>query len=473
MRGLSTFMPIYNEDRVAIAVTPEMLRKNDRPGPRYTSYPTAPMWRESFGSSAYRQALKKASLTPDDPLALYIHIPFCQERCAFCGCNVIIGRKEGLADTYLDYVEKELSMLATGLGNRRGLAQMHWGGGTPTFLDLDQIQRLHNAVSAHFAFLPEAEVALEMDPRVTTEAQVGLLRDLGFNRVSMGVQDLDPEVQCAIHRNQTEEQTRHLFGVCRQAGFTGINIDLVYGLPSQRPERWKDTVQKILDIRPDRLALYSYAYLPDRLRNQKHIEPSELPDTETKYALFAEAREGFVKGGYVAIGMDHFAMPHDELCQAVEQRRLYRNFMGYTVTHAPDMVAVGTSAIGEVGGCFAQNEKKLSRYYEAIDEGEFPTACGCELTDDDRIRAWVIRELMCNFHIDFAAFESRFGVAFESYFERERESLAGFEQDRMIAATDAAVDVLPLGQIFVRNIAMAFDAYLKRPDSPVRYSRTV
>jgi len=459
--------------REPVVVTPEMLRRHDRPGPRYTSYPTAPMWSESFGSNEYRQALQRAAHNTDSPLALYIHIPFCQERCAFCGCNVIIGRKEGLADDYLAYLERELAMLAENLGNRRTLAQMHWGGGTPTFLDVAQIRRLFSAVSQQFTFAQDAELALEMDPRVTTQEQVTVLRELGFNRVSMGVQDLDPEVQCAIHRNQTEAQTRALFEMCRNAGFSGINIDLIYGLPEQRPDRWHDTIEKILDIRPDRLALYSYAYLPDRLRNQKHIDPEQLPDATAKYALFAEAREGLVNGGYVAIGMDHFALPHDELCLAVEQRRLYRNFMGYTVTHAPDMVAVGTSAIGEVGGCFAQNEKKLSRYYAAIEAGDFPIACGCELSDDDRIRAWVIRELMCNFHIDYAAFEKRFGTAFDAYFETEQSALAAFEEEGMIQRTETALDVLPLGQVFVRNIAMAFDAYLKAPTSTVRYSRTV
>ncbi|MCC6698583.1 MAG: oxygen-independent coproporphyrinogen III oxidase [Candidatus Hydrogenedentes bacterium] len=464
-----------NEDSTAesISVTPELLRRYDRPGPRYTSYPTAPVWREDFGDAEYRQALAEAASRPGEPLSVYIHIPFCQERCAFCGCNVIISKKEGVADIYLQHVQKELEMASRALGERRTVRQLHWGGGTPTFLHLDQIQDLFEAIRSRFTIAPDAEIALEMDPRVTTHEQVQLLRSLGFNRVSMGVQDLDPEVQCEIHRFQNEEQTRRLFGWCRDAGFSGINMDLIYGLPGQKPERWSETLDKVIDIGPDRLAVYSYAYLPDKLHNQRHIETGKLPSADMKATLLTNARARFTQAGYRAIGMDHFAKPHDELALAMDQRRLRRNFMGYTVVPATDMLGIGTSAIGEIGGCYAQNEKKLSRYYEALSQDRFATACGCVLTIDDRIRSWVIREIMCNFFLDHSELVSRFGVSYDEYFAEEEKTLAALYDDGFVVREDNALRVLPLGQIFVRNIAMVFDAYLKKSQAKQQFSRTV
>jgi oxygen-independent coproporphyrinogen-3 oxidase len=457
----------------SIRVTPELLRRYDRPGPRYTSYPTAPVWRDDFGDAEYRNALAEAASRADEPLSVYIHVPFCQERCAFCGCNVIISKKEGVADIYLDHVEKELSMAAAALGDRRDVRQMHWGGGTPTFLHLDQIERLYGRVRDRFAIAPNAEIALEMDPRVTTPEQVELLRKLGFNRASMGVQDLDPTVQCEIHRFQTEDQTRSLFDICREAGFDGINMDLIYGLPGQSIEGWSDTIDKVIDIGPDRLAVYSYAYLPDKLHNQRHIDTAKLPDADHKVELFTIAREKFTAAGYRAIGMDHFAKPQDELSVAMDQRRLRRNFMGYTVVPATDMLGIGTSAIGEIGGCYAQNEKKLSRYYQSLDAGKFATSCGFALTKDDSIRSHVIRELMCNFYLDFADLQSRFGVVYGDYFAEEDAALAPLYEDDFVARENGALRVLPLGQIFIRNIAMVFDAHLKKAAAKTQFSRTV
>ena len=452
-------------------VTPELLQRYDRPGPRYTSYPTAPVWKEDFGDSEYREALRRAAHPHDAPLSVYVHIPFCHERCAFCGCNVIIGRKEGLADAYLDYVAREIRMASEALGGRRRVLQIHWGGGTPTFLEPAQLRRLFETIGSSFEIEPSAELALEMDPRVTSQEQIALLRELGFNRISMGVQDLDPQVQCEIHRNQTEEQTRRLFAWCREAGFGGINFDLIYGLPGQELDRWEVTIRKVIDIAPDRIAVYSYAYLPERLRNQRHIDVDKLPKAELKFELFAAARRLFLEAGYSAIGMDHFAKPHDELAVAMRERRLHRNFMGYTVVPAPDMLGFGTSAIGEIGGCFAQNEKKLSRYYQSIDAGHFPTACGIALTPDDLVRKWVIKQLMCNFYLDFRELESQFGVTFGSYFAAEDEALRAGLDDGFVVWEEAALRVLPLGQAFIRNIAMIFDAYL--PKVKTQFSRTV
>lgn len=454
-------------------VTPGLLARYDRPGPRYTSYPTAPVWSDAFGDEDYRAALGEAARRESEPLSLYVHIPFCHERCAFCGCNVIISKKEGVEDRYLDYVSAELEMVSRALGKRRRLSQLHWGGGTPTFLGAEAINRLFRAITKWFEIEPGAELALEVDPRVTTREQIELLRGLGFNRVSMGVQDLDPDVQCEIHRYQTEEQTRRMMSWCRETGFGGINMDLIYGLPGQRLDRWNETIRKCIEIRPDRLAVYSYAYLPDRLRNQRHIDATKLPDTQLKYQLFASARALFLAAGYRAIGMDHFALPTDELAHALAEGRLYRNFMGYTVVPATDLIGVGVSAIGETAGCFAQNEKKLSRYYEALDAGKFATACGCRLTDDDKVRAWVIRQIMCNLFVDKAEFARRFGRDFDAYFQHEQEDLRRLEADEFVVASRDVLRVLPVGQVFLRNVAMVFDAYLNRSPVPHAFSRTV
>lgn len=455
-----------------IEITPELLAKYDRPGPRYTSYPTAPEWREDFTGVEYRLALEKAANRPDDPLSLYVHIPFCYERCAFCGCNVIIGGKEGVENKYLDYVDKELGLVSQIL-HRRHLKQLHWGGGTPTFLDAEQMTRLFDAIAGRFIIDSDAEVAIEVDPRVTTRDHVQTLQKLGFNRISMGVQDLDPEVQCAIHRFQTEEQTSNMFDLSREAGIQSINVDLVYGLPGQRADTWWRTITRIIELRPERIATYSYAHLPDKLRNQKHIDEALLPRGADKYELFAIARRLFLSAGYRPIGMDHFAAPEDELSLAIEQRRLRRNFMGYTVAPATEALALGISAISEIGGVYAQNEKKLSTYYAALDAGRLPTLAGCVLMEDDRIRAWMIQQLMCNFYVDVEELSRRFGIEYEQYFTAEEDALAEYYDQRFLTKDGRNLTVLPLGQAFIRNLAMVFDTYLRQPTAHRNFSRTV
>lgn len=458
----------------AFDVTRDLLVRYDRPGPRYTSYPTVPAWSESFSEADYRACLGRAASKSGEPLSLYVHIPFCEKRCAFCGCNSIATEKREVADKYLDHVDIELRMLSEALAATRPLKQLHWGGGTPTYLSTGQLSRLFTAVSERFEISADAELALEVDPRVTTPGQIALLRQLGFNRISMGVQDLDEQVQCAIGRNQTEEQTRALVRVCREAGFEGLNMDLVYGLPGQTLSSWSVTIPKIIEMQPDRLAVYSCAYLPDKMHNQRKLDASKMPAGPEKYALFAAARQMFTGAGYRAIGMDHFALPHDELTHAMDERRLHRNFMGYTIVPSSDMVACGISAIGEVGGGYAQNEKKLSRYYNALKEGRFATALGCRLSRDDEIRRWTIRELMCNFYLDFSELKRRYGIVFDEYFSGEREALEEFRSEGFVEWTDVCLTVLPMGQVFVRNIAMVFDAYLKGKEAQsARFSRTV
>ncbi|NUM54787.1 MAG: oxygen-independent coproporphyrinogen III oxidase [Candidatus Hydrogenedentes bacterium] len=452
-------------------VSAELLIRYDKPGPRYTSYPTAPAWSDSFGDADYRTALGAASRS-DASLSLYVHIPFCSHRCAFCGCNVIISKSMTVVDKYLQYLDQELEMAASALGNRRSVNQLHWGGGTPTFLTIAQMHTLFESITKRFIIEPGAEIAIEADPRVTTAEQIDTLRTLGFNRVSMGVQDLDAEVQAAIDRNQTGEQTTQLVELCRDANMQSVNIDLVYGLPKQTLDSWSQTLDSVIALRPDRLAVYSYAHLPDSQHNQRKINADDLPRGAAKYELLAAARWKFVQAGYRAIGMDHFALPDDELSVAVSERRLSRNFMGYTVKQAPDMIGFGTSAIGDIGGALAQNEKKLSRYFQALDGGRFATARGCHLTRDDQIRAWVIREITCNFHLDFAELKDRWGVDFASYFAAERRDLAPLCDDGFVTVDDTGVSVVSLGQVFVRNVAMVFDAYLRRGMQHA-FSRTV
>lgn len=456
-----------------IDVTPELLIRHDKPGPRYTSYPTAPEWHDGFGEADYRRALTDASRRPDEPLSAYVHIPFCHERCIYCGCNVVVTEKAGVADVYLDYLDRELGLASEALGDRKRVAQLHWGGGTPTYLDVKQIRRLFKSIARNFRLDAGAEIALEVDPRVTTREQLFALRDLGFNRVSMGVQDLDLAVQRAITRYQTEADTVGVYEWSREAGFEGINFDLVYGLPYQSSESWQDTVKSVIRLRPDRLAVYSYAHVPWIRPHQKWIPEEALPLGRDKYELFATARRLLLAAGYQAIGMDHFALPQDELAAAKSSRRLHRNFMGYTVVPAAEMIGFGTSSIGEIGGCYAQNHVKLSRYYEALDLGCLPTARGFALTDDDLIRRFVIRRLMCDFYVDTAQIESRFGIRFDEYFTEEESRLQEFYDSGFVTRENGNLQVLPLGQVFIRNVAMVFDAYLRKPQGHKQFSRTV
>lgn len=458
-------------------VTLELLKKYDKPGPRYTSYPTAVEFNESFGPKEYAAALARADRNAADPVSFYVHLPFCRKRCTFCGCHVVITRNDDVSSKYLGYLHREIDLLAEHLPRRRTISQYHWGGGTPTYIRPAEMAALHERVSRHFDIDPNGEIAIEVDPRVTTREQVDLLRELGFNRVSMGVQDFDPEVQEAVHRDQTEAQTRTLYEYCREKGFHSVNLDLIYGLPKQNLEKFSRTIRVVNELRPDRIALYSYAHVPWVRAQQKWIKPEELPSPEAKLQLFCVAREMFLDAGYVAIGMDHFALPDDELATAIRSRTLHRNFMGYTVKKGSDMVAVGVSGIGDVQSTFAQNEKKLARYYDALDAGRFPVERGYALDRDDQIRREVISRIMCNFWLDRGEIESRFGIDFGEYFETEIRELAGPEgpvSHGFLEIRPDHLEVLGNGRLFVRNVAMVFDRYLrtKHKDKPI-FSRTV
>jgi oxygen-independent coproporphyrinogen-3 oxidase len=470
-------MAIHETISSAGSATAALLRQYDRPGPRYTSYPTAVEFSDTFDAAAYCGRLEAAASAEREPLSLYVHLPFCQARCAYCGCMVIVTQKREVVARYLDYLERELAMIAGRLGNRRRVVQHHWGGGTPTYFDAAQLRRLDAVVSRHFDLDADAEKAIEVDPRVTTPEQLIVLRSLGFNRLSFGVQDFTPEVQTAIHRHQTEQQTRDLYDCARSLGFESINFDLIYGLPRQELDSFRLTLQSVVAMRPDRVAVYSYAHVPWLRPHQKQIDAGALPDAALKFELIAAAIETLVAGGYAAIGMDHFALPGDELARAAASRRLHRNFMGYTTRPAPDMLGAGASAIGDVRGAFAQNVKKLSEYYAAIDAGRFPIERGYALSRDDLIRREVITDLMCNMYVDRAAVGRRFGIDFEEYFARELGELAagsGPIADGFLTVTPDCLEVTPRGRLFVRNICMTFDRYLPaRQEGRPAFSRTI
>lgn len=461
-------------ERVApYGITPGLLEKYDRPGPRYTSYPTAPEWREDFTVPAYERKLAETGRAADQPLSLYVHIPFCEARCWFCGCNVVITHKDDAVDTYLDSVEIETARTAQLLGPRRQVIQLHWGGGTPTYLTPAQLERLFSILTSRFEILPAAEVGIEVDPRVTTFEQIKLLRQLGFNRLSMGVQDFDPKVQEAVHRLQPFEQTQALFDFSRQAGFSSINIDLIYGLPHQTPESFRQTLKQVGLLRPDRLAVYSYAHVPWLKAHQKLIPESALPKKAGKLALFLAAAEELFAAGYLQIGMDHFARPQDELSKALGARKLHRNFMGYTTMPEVDLVGLGVSAIGNLSGAYAQNEVKINSYHSSLARNRLAVQRGFELEKDDLIRRWLIRSIMCLFSVSFSDLKKEFGVEYSNYFSWEDSQLGGLAEDGLLVRRPDGLEVTPLGRFFVRNIAMTFDRYLRQPkDKPV-FSRTV
>jgi oxygen-independent coproporphyrinogen-3 oxidase len=446
-------------------VTDELVRRHDVPAPRYTSYPTHPAWQTSFTGDDLARKLTEAGTREAEPLSLYVHLPFCRSLCSFCGCNVVVAKDSARANPYIEHVDRELALVADRLGSRRRVSQLHWGGGTPTFLDDDQIGALWQSITTRFEIAGDAEVAIEVNPDITTASQLELLRRLGFNRLSMGVQDLDPLVQEAIGRVQSFEQTSDLLGRARSLGFSGINLDLIYGLPRQTPASWERTLGQILAMRPDRLAVYSFAFLPDARTNQRAIPVESVPVGSAKLSLFKQAYEAFVGAGYRPIGMDHFALPEDELSRAQAARTLSRNFQGYTVKAAGDTVAVGATAISDVSGAYAQNVRPLGRYYKAVEEGRFATERGIELSDDDRRRRGLITQLMCNFWVDL-------GPDAGTHFERELDALREHERGGLLTIRGNEVELTPLGRIFVRNVASVFDTYLRTGSRPV-FSRAI
>ena len=444
-------------------ITEELVRRYDIPAPRYTSYPTAPAWSTEVSGGALARALEAADARPA-PLSLYVHIPFCRERCSFCGCNVVIARQQKTADRYLEALERELDTVAARLPRRRTLSQIHWGGGTPTFLDQRQLARLWRSITARFAVLPGAEVSVEVNPEVTSLDQLTLLRELGFNRLSLGVQDVDPAVQAAIRRNQPIEVTSQMLHHARKLGFRGINFDLIYGLPLQTPASWAHTLEQILELRPDRAAVYGFAFLPDMKPHQKRLAVYGIPAGAQKLQLFRQAYDAFTGAGYQPIGMDHFALPDDELGLAQARRALTRNFQGYTVQAATEVIAVGATGISDIGGVFAQNVHSVPLYQETALLGELCTERGFVLSAEDKRRRDVISQLMCNFFVDL-------GEGAQEHFGNELLQLRELELQGLLTLDGAQVELTALGRIFVRNVASVFDQYL-RP-AGAQFSRAV
>ena len=452
----------------------ELIARYDRPGPRYTSYPTANEFHEGVGEGDLRAALR--ALPADGRLSLYVHIPFCEERCLYCACNVIATKQRDVAEAYLAHLLQEIAMAADCLGlPRRGVDQLHLGGGTPTYFSSAQLRRLVEAIRSRFEIAADAELAIEIDPRVTSHAQIATLQELGFRRFSMGVQDFDLGVQAAIGRIQSVAQTETVVRACRSAAGASVNIDLIYGLPRQTLASFAATLEEVIRIRPERLAIYGFAYLPWLRKQQLQMPVEEMPTSEARLALLELARERLFAAGYAAIGIDHFALPEDELIVAQRDGRLSRNFMGYTVRRAPQLLAFGVSAISEFPAVYVQNTKKLSAYGAALDAGRLPVEKGVALSDDDDRRRWVIRELMCNFRVSAARYREQFGgPAFEVAFARELLAMEGFVEGGFAGWDGERLELSEKGQFLARNMAMLFDTHLRESETSThRFSRTV
>ena len=446
-----------------VGISPELLGKYNQPGPRYTSYPTAPEWDDAFGPAELSLAYERANVTAA-PLSLYFHIPFCDSLCLYCGCNVVISKKHEVAASYLTHLKQEIDRVSSQVDAAREVKQLHWGGGTPTYLSANQIEELFSYVRGRFSFAEDAEIGIEIDPRATTEEQCRVLSRLGFNRLSMGVQDFDPLVQQTVHRLQPYEMVKSLFDCCRELGFESINTDLIYGLPHQTMESFSDTVDKIIQIDPDRIAVFSYAHVP-WMKKQQGSFANFLPDGHEKFRIWSRAIRKLSEAGYRYIGMDHFARPTDELCRAQDDRTLHRNFQGYTTKGDCDLYGMGVSAIGGLGDTYAQNWRDLPRYYQAIDENDLPTMRGMRVSAEDKLRRAVINRLLCHCVVVKSEIDREFGVSFDEHFANEIEQLGGFERDALVRMSVDRIEVVGLGRIFIRNVAMVFDEYANRQHS--------
>ncbi|WP_186425448.1 oxygen-independent coproporphyrinogen III oxidase [Cupriavidus metallidurans] len=476
-------------DRTALADFRELAGRIDGNGPRYTSYPTADRFHGEVGDAAYRRALDACRANAPAPLSLYVHIPFCENICYYCGCNKIITKDHTRSARYVDYLAREMAMAAEQLGERRAVMQSHWGGGTPTFLDPVEMRHVMSALHKHFELLPEGEHAIEIDPRRVGDDRMDLLGELGFNRISLGVQDFDPEVQQAIHRVQSYEETNGVVRAARRLGFRSISMDLIYGLPHQTTQRFSATIDRVLEMRPDRLSVYSYAHLPHVFKPQRRIDPAALPPAAEKLDILVSTIERLTAAGYVYIGMDHFALPDDDLAIAQREGRLQRNFQGYATHAGYDQLGFGVSAIGAVAGHYAQNARTTDEYYAALDKGQLPIVRGFETSEDDRLRKFIIGELMCNGTLDIPAVEAAHSIDFAQKFAAELADLDKLAVDHLLRRTRNRIEITPLGRLLVRRIAMVFDHYLRedalrpKPAAPaandakviplVRYSRVV
>jgi oxygen-independent coproporphyrinogen-3 oxidase len=458
----------------AAAVSLELLRRYNVAGPRYTSYPTAPVWKENFGPAEYGDILARSAQAPQPaPLSLYFHLPFCEKLCYFCGCTVVItGTRHTPESPYLETLGREIDWVAARAGASRPVVQLHWGGGTPTYFPPESLERLARQIFDRFSIAPDAELGIEVDPRVTTREHLEALARIGFNRLSMGVQDFDPRVQTAINRIQPAEDTHRLVDEARRLGFPSVNMDLIYGLPFQSPETFSRTIDRVLAIGPDRLAVYSYANVPWMKKHQSVLE-AHLPDERTKFEIFRTALERFTDAGFEYIGMDHFARPDDELARARRARTLHRNFQGYTTKAGTDLIGLGMSSIGSVGDCYVQNRRELAAWRQSVEAEGAATFRGCRLSAEDRLRRTVIGNLLCHGVVVKAEIERDFGISFDDHFAGALERLRPSEEDGLIELRPGEIAATPLGRIFLRNLAMPFDAYLAEASEKPVFSRTL
>jgi oxygen-independent coproporphyrinogen-3 oxidase len=457
----------------SLDISEAFLEKYNRPGPRYTSYPTAPVWQEDFGPDDLEEVFGSAD-AGGAPVSLYMHIPFCESLCLFCACNVSIEKNKQVAVPYLETLKREIDYVSRFVSRRRPVIQFHWGGGTPTYLNPAQMEELFGFARERFTFAPDAEIGIEVDPRVTHRSHLETLRRLGFNRLSMGVQDFNPQVQETIHRVQPYEMTRDLIAEARALGFDSLNVDLIYGLPYQTAESFAATIDKVLTLLPDRVAMFSYAHVP-WLKKQQGSFATHLPQGMEKFRIFRVGLERFSAAGYVYIGMDHFARPADELALAQQNRTLHRNFQGYTTKEGADLYGMGVSAISGIGAAYAQNRREIPAYQSAIANRGIATMRGYRLTGDDLIRRDVISRLLCHTEIRKEEVERKFQIVFNDYFSQELKQLEDFRADGLVLLDPDEVRVTPLGRIFIRNIAMLFDRYLheQKMDHRPLFSKTL
>ena len=457
-------------------VSPDLLRRFDVPGPRYTSYPTADRFVEAFSAADHGRALAQRRAGPSAlalPLSVYVHIPFCESLCYYCACNKIITKHHSRAASYLRYLGREMDLTTAQLGTGQMVTQLHLGGGTPTFLSDDELKELMAMLGRSFTLAPGGEYSVEIDPRTVDVTRLRALAGLGFNRLSFGVQDFDPDVQKAVHRVQPFEQVSALMAQAREIGFDSINMDLIYGLPRQTPESFARTLAQVVQLRPDRIALYAYAHLPERFKPQRRIVSADLPGGAAKVAMLSESLVAFLAAGYVYIGMDHFALPNDALAVAKRQGRLHRNFQGYSTQPDCDLIGLGVSAIGRTGATYSQNAKTMEEYCDHLDQGRLPVARGLALSRDDLARRAVIMALMCQGQVLFESIELAWLLDFRNYFSTELKQLRELADAGLLTLDDAGIQVTAQGWFFVRAVAMVFDRYLQTDRNRAKFSRII
>ncbi|GLD79919.1 MAG: oxygen-independent coproporphyrinogen III oxidase [Shewanella xiamenensis] len=446
-----------------------MIEKYNYSGPRYTSYPTALEFDDSFTEQNLLTAIENSK---SDKLSLYIHIPFCAKLCYYCGCNKVITRHAHKADQYIEYLSLEIIKRAP-LFKHYTVTQMHWGGGTPTFLNPEQILKLTDLIKANFNFAAEGEFSIEVDPREIELSMLDTLKEAGFNRISIGVQDFNKEVQVAVNREQDEQFIFDLMAKAKAMGFVSTNIDLIYGLPHQTPETFAATMQRVLDLSPDRLSVFNYAHLPARFAAQRKIKDEHLPSPKQKLEMLHQTIETLTGAGYQYIGMDHFAKPDDELAKLQREGKLHRNFQGYTTQEECDLLGLGVSSISQIGDCYAQNQKDIRPYYEAIDKDGHALWKGCSLNRDDEIRRVVIKQLICHFDLDMAKMDDKLGIKFEEYFAEDLKLLQTFIDDKLVEIADRKITISPTGRLLIRNICMCFDLYYRQKARQQQFSRVI